>query len=147
MYTYIEIINKQTTYTSWWKSLAQIFLIDNLGGDFSIHCWSDEQDTIQQVLQYGNICPSDWKYGSIISGKITQNFIDFILNSPQLDSTLPQGDRKISPFFNLFLGESFYSSHYGSEITFISQPHNSEISDIIDSLLAKDLAVSYSLDS
>lgn len=146
MFTYIEVINKSTTYTSWWPILAEIFLEKNIGNCFSIHCWSDEHEIIQKSLLYGSISNSTWKYGAVISGTITSAFINFVLNFHPTNINNKHDDIKMTPFFNLFLGESFYSAHYGTEITFSTQSSNSKIDNIINSLLSQDIAVIYPLD-
>ena len=81
---------------------------------FEIHCWNEEKEWIEMALQYGTFKESDWKYGKIITGNVTQAFSDMLLGMPK--PTDIEIDNKMTPFFNVFLDENFQSSHYGTEI-------------------------------
>ena len=81
---------------------------------FEIHCWNEEKEWMEVALQYGTLKESDWKYGKIIAGNVTQKFSEMLLTVPK-----PQDIEiynKMTPFFNVFLDDSFQSSHYGTEI-------------------------------
>lgn len=81
---------------------------------FEIHCWNEEKEWMEVALQYGTLKASDWKYGKIITGNVTPEFMDMLLNMPK-----PQDielDNKMTPFFNVLLNNGFQSSHYGTEI-------------------------------
>ena len=81
---------------------------------FEIHCWNEEDEWIEVALKYGTMKESDWTYGKIVAGNVTQEFADMLLNMPK-----PQDIEiynKMTPFFNVFLGDSFQSSHYGTEV-------------------------------
>ena len=74
---------------------------------FEIHCWNEETDWIEFALQYGTLKESTWKYGKIIEGEVTPEFISMILDMYN----------KMTPFFNIFLDDTnFQSCHYGTEI-------------------------------
>ena len=82
--------------------------------NFEIHCWNEEKEWIEVALQYGAFKDSNWKYGKIIEGTVTQEFTEMVLGMPK-----PQDIEiynKMTPFFNVFLDDSFQSSHYGTEI-------------------------------
>jgi len=82
---------------------------------FEIHCWSEETDWIEFALQYGTLKESDWRYGKIIEGEVTPEFVNMILSMPK--PTDIEIYNKMTPFFNIFLDEyNFQSSHYGTEI-------------------------------
>lgn len=80
---------------------------------FEIHCWNEEQEWITLALQYGKLKNDDWKYGKIITGTVTMEFIKMILEQPK------PGDveiyNKMTPFFNIFLDDVFQRCHYGTE--------------------------------
>ena len=81
---------------------------------FEIHCWNEENEWIEVALKYGNLKESDWKYGKIVAGNVTKEFSDMILSMPK-----PQDIEiynKMTPFFNVFLDDSFQSCHYGTEV-------------------------------
>ena len=82
---------------------------------FEIHCWNEENEWIEVALKYGNLKESDWKYGKIVAGNVTKEFIDMILSMPK-----PQDIEiynKMTPFFSIFLDEyDFQSCHYGTEV-------------------------------
>ncbi len=82
---------------------------------FEIHCWNEENNWIEFALQYGTLKESTWKYGKIIEGDVTPEFVTMILDMPK--PTDIEIYNKMTPFFNIFLdGYDFQSSHYGTEI-------------------------------
>ena len=82
---------------------------------FEIHCWNEETDWIEFALKYGNLKESTWKYGKIIEGDVTSEFVRMILDIPK--PTDIEIYNKMTPFFNIFLDDyEFQSSHYGTEI-------------------------------
>ena len=82
---------------------------------FEIHCWNEEIDWIDFALKYGVLKESDWKYGKIIEGEVTPEFVTMILSMPK--PTDIEIDNKMTPFFSIFLDDySFQSCHYGTEI-------------------------------
>lgn len=81
---------------------------------FEIHCWNEEDEWIEMALKYGGLKESDWKYGKIITGIVTEEFSNMLLSMPK-----PQDNEiynKMTPFFNVFLDDRFQSCHYGTEI-------------------------------
>ncbi|MBP3399100.1 MAG: hypothetical protein J6K75_05015 [Erysipelotrichaceae bacterium] len=80
---------------------------------FEIHCWNEEPEWIELALQYGELKDDDWKHGKIITGKVTPQFIDMLLNQPKPADT--EIYNKMTPFFNVFLDDVFQSCHYGTE--------------------------------
>lgn len=91
---------------------------------FEIHCWNEEQEWIDLALQYGEIEESDWKYGKIISGNVTPEFADMLLGMSKPQDT--EIYNKMTPFFNVFLDDSFQSSHYGTEVYVVQEMSNKE---------------------
>ena len=81
---------------------------------FEIHCWNEETEWIGLALKYGKLKESDWKYGKIITGEVTAEFIEMLLSQPK--PTDIEAANKMTPFFNIFLDDTFQSSHWGTEI-------------------------------
>ena len=81
---------------------------------FEIHCWNEENEWIDVALNYGTIKKSDWKYGKIVTGNVTQEFSDMLLGMSK--PTDIEIYNKMTPFFNVFLNDGFQSSHYGTEV-------------------------------
>ena len=82
--------------------------------NFEIHCWNEETEWIELALKFGNLKEDDWKYGKIITGEVTAEFIEMILAQPK--PTDIEAANKMTPFFNIFLDDTFQSSHWGCEI-------------------------------
>lgn len=80
---------------------------------FEIHCWNEETEWIELALRYGALKDTDWKYGKIITGAVTDTFADMLLNLPKPADT--EIYNKMTPFFNVFLDDTFQSCHYGTE--------------------------------
>ncbi|MBQ8390267.1 MAG: hypothetical protein IJX52_04750 [Oscillibacter sp.] len=80
---------------------------------FEIHCWNEEPEWIELALQYGKLKDDDWKYGKIIAGDVTLQFVQMLLSLPKPTDT--ELDNKMTPFFNVFLDDNFQSCHYGTE--------------------------------
>ena len=81
---------------------------------FEIHCWNEETEWIELALKYGKLKESDWSYGKVIIGEVTPEFIKMILSQPK--PTDIEAANKMTPFFNIFLDDTFQSSHWGTEI-------------------------------
>lgn len=81
---------------------------------FEIHCWNEESEWIELALRYGTLKDDDWQYGKIITGDVTPEFVQMLLG--QLKPTDTEIDNKMTPFFNVFLGDKFQSCHYGTEL-------------------------------
>lgn len=82
--------------------------------NFEIHCWNEETEEITLALKYGKLKESDWTYGKIIIGEVTAEFVEMLLS--QLKPTDIEAANKMTPFFNIFLDDTFQSSHWGTEI-------------------------------
>ena len=81
---------------------------------FEIHCWNEESEWIDAALHYGEFKDSSWKYGKVITGDVTPDFINMLINLEKPKDT--EIYNKMTPFFNVFLDENFQSCHYGTEI-------------------------------
>lgn len=81
---------------------------------FEIHCWNEETEWIELALRYGRLKDDDWQYGKIITGDITPEFVQMLLEQPKPTDT--EIDNKMTPFFNVFLDDKFQSCHYGTEL-------------------------------
>ena len=66
------------------------------------------------ALQYGKLKESDWTYGKIITGEVTAAFTEMLCSQPK--PTDIEAANKMTPFFNIFLDDTFQSSHWGTEI-------------------------------
>lgn len=95
-----------------WKTSLAAYL--ETAHSFEIHCWTEETDWIEFALQYGTRKESDWQYGTIITGPVTPAFAEMLLTMPKPENT--DCFRKLTPFFNVFLDDTFQSSHYGTEL-------------------------------
>ena len=84
--------------------------------NFEIHCWNEETEWIELALKFGKIKEDDWKYGKIITGEVTAEFAEMLLAQPK--PTDIEAANKMTPFFNVFLDDTFQSSHWGTEIYF-----------------------------
>ena len=81
---------------------------------FEIHCWNEEKEEIALAFKFGKLKESDWSYGKVIIGAVTPEFIKMILSQPKPIDT--EAANKMTPFFNIFLDDTFQSSHWGTEI-------------------------------
>ena len=81
---------------------------------FEIHCWNEETEEIALALKYGKLKESDWTYGKIITGEVTPALAEMLLTRPK--PTDIEAANKMTPFFNIFLDDTFQSSHWGTEI-------------------------------
>ena len=81
---------------------------------FEIHCWNEETEEIALALKFGKRKESDWTYGKVITGEVTPEFVEMLLS--QQKPTDIEAANKMTPFFNIFLDDTFQSSHWGTEI-------------------------------
>ncbi len=81
---------------------------------FEIHCWNGEEEWMELALKYGTMKESDWSYGKIITGAVTEEFSNMLLGMPKPQDT--ELYSMMTPFFNVFFDNGFQSSHYGTEI-------------------------------
>jgi len=80
---------------------------------FEIHCWEDEREWIELALRYGDEKHTGWSHGTVIAGEVTPAFCEMLLNLPKPEDT--EIYNKMTPFFNVFLDDTFESCHYGTE--------------------------------
>jgi len=83
---------------------------------FEIHCWNEETEWIDLALKYGSIKNDGWQYGKKIAGSVTKEFSEMLLSLPK--PTDIEYENKMTPFFNIFLDDTFQSCHYGTEVFF-----------------------------
>ena len=65
-------------------------------------------------MQYGELRQTKWVHGKVIAGSVTPEFTKMLLDLPKPTDT--EIYNKMTPFFNVFLDNSFDSSHYGTEV-------------------------------
>ena len=80
---------------------------------FEIHCWEDEGEWIELALQYGEEKHTGWSHGIVIAGEVTPAFRAMLLSLPKPEDR--EIYNKMTPFFDVFLDDSFQSCHYGTE--------------------------------
>ena len=95
-----------------WKDIIRSNL--QAAKSFEIHCWTEEAEWIELALRYGGLKETDWAYGKVVSGEVTQEFIEMLLQQPKPVDT--EIYNKMTPFFSIFLDNGFESSHYGTEV-------------------------------
>ena len=107
----VTLDRSETDNTKW---LAYITAALKDAKTFEIHCWNEEAEWIELALRYGKLKDDDWQYGKIIAGDVTPEFVRMLLGQPKPTDT--EIDNKMTPFFNVFLGDKFQSCHYGTEL-------------------------------
>lgn len=95
-----------------WKNFISKYI--NTAKRFEIHCWNEENEYLEKALKFGTIKNSEWEYGNIVEGDVTDAFIKMILSTPKPTDT--ELYNKMTPFFNIFLDDNYSSSHYGTEV-------------------------------
>ena len=96
------------------KWLSYVAAALNSAKTFEIHCWNEESMWIELALRYGKLKDDDWRYGKIITGDVTPEFVQMLLSQPK--PTDIELENKMTPFFNVFLDNKFQSCHYGTEL-------------------------------
>ena len=97
---------------NWWNEIVRACAV--VGDVFEIHCWSDERAEIKAALQFGHKITSTWRDGVVIRGRITREFLAFLIESQKpLDTSIYN---KMTPFFTIIFGNTLHSEHYGTEI-------------------------------
>ncbi len=110
----LEMVTLDRSETDNTKWLAYITAALKDAKTFEIHCWNEEAEWIELALRYGKLKDDDWQYGKIITGDITPEFVQMLLEQPKPTDT--EIDNKMTPFFNVFLDDKFQSCHYGTEL-------------------------------
>ena len=143
---HIEVIGPAES-GSWWRELAGLYLRASLGEQFAIHCWKDETQAIQQALQYGAVQPVNWAYGTVVTGTVTEKFQKFLLDSAVFQREGPDSGTQFTPFFGVFLGNAFCSSHYGRELDVeeLGGSLEAEWKALLNGLAQKDWLTLYTL--
>ena len=105
-------LDRSETDNSKWLS----YITTALDGakSFEIHCWNEETEWIELAFKYGKLKDDDWRHGKIITGDVTPEFVQMLLNQPKPANT--EIYNKMTPFFNVFLDDKFQSCHYGTEL-------------------------------
>ena len=113
-----DLLNKSMTFdrsekdNSKWIELISGYLAT--AKTFEIHCWNEETEWIELALKYGKLKDDDWRYGKIIVGAVTPQFVQMLLNLPKPTDT--EIENKMTPFFSIFLDNGYESAHYGTEL-------------------------------
>ena len=110
-YEYVTLDRDETDNSKW---LAYITTVLKDAKTFEIHCWNEETEWIELALQYGSLKEDDWRHGKIITGDVTPEFVQMLLDQPKPADT--EIYNKMTPFFNVFLDGKFQSCHYGTEL-------------------------------
>lgn len=97
---------------NWWKELFKHYVQN--GKKFEIRCWDEETESIDLINKFGTVEKSKTTKEIIISGEITNDFIELILNEE-----MPKDQNiynKMTQFFTINIDEAYSSCHYGTEI-------------------------------
>ena len=71
-----------------------------LASRVEIHCWKEEQKEIEMALRFGRKKQTDWDFGTVIEGAVTEELINFLLTLPKPDDK--DIYNKMTPFFSIF---------------------------------------------
>lgn len=96
----------------WWKDLFIHYA--SKGESFEIRCWDEELESIKLISKFGTVEKSQKTKEVIISGYITNEFIDLIVKEE-----MPKDQNiynKMTQFFTINIDKAFSSAHYGTEI-------------------------------
>ena len=96
----------------WWKDLFIHYA--SMGENFEIRCWDEEIESINLISKFGTVEKSKTTKEIIITGYITNEFIDLIVKEE-----MPKDQNiynKMTQFFTINIDKSFSSAHYGTEI-------------------------------
>ena len=110
-YEYVTLDKSEQDNHKWLSYVAAAL---NSAKTFEIHCWNEESEWIELALRYGKLKDDDWRYGKIITGEVTPAFVQMLLSQPK--PTDIEIENKMTPFFNVFLDDTFQSCHYGTEL-------------------------------
>ena len=96
----------------WWKNLFIHYA--SKGESFEIRCWNEETESIDLIKKFGTVQKSQTTKEIIITGYITNEFIDLIVKEemPKNQSIY----NKMTQFFTINIDKSFSSCHYGTEL-------------------------------
>lgn len=96
----------------WWNEIIRSCAV--IGDVFEIHCWSDEPAEAKAALRFGHKVTSTWRDGVVIRGRITKEFLAYLMESPKPEDI--DIYNKMTPFFTIIFGNTLHSEHYGTEI-------------------------------
>ena len=96
----------------WWNEIVRACAV--VGDPFEIHCWHDERAETKAALQFGHKVTSTWREGTVIQGRITNEFVAFLTEAQKPQDTNIYN--KMTPFFTIIFGNTLHSEHYGTEI-------------------------------
>ena len=111
MSSYI-LVDRRCMDKKWWNEIVRACAV--VGDPFEIHCWSDESAEVQAALQFGHKVTSTWREGTVIRGRITKEFLSFLMEAPKPQDT--EIYNKMTQFFTIIFGNTLHSEHYGTEI-------------------------------
>ena len=123
MSSYI-LVDRRYMDKKWWNEIVRSCAV--VGHPFEIHCWSDERSEVKAALQFGNKVTSTWREGTVIQGRITKEFLSYLIESEKPEDT--EIYNKMTPFFTIILGNTLHSDHYGTEIIISRVIREKEIS-------------------
>lgn len=111
MSSYI-LIGNEVAQKQWWNALVAACAV--IGEPFEIHCWQDEKGPAQLAMGYGKEDRDAWRGVTVIRGKITREFLNFLTGMPKpVDVDIYN---KMTPFFTIRFGDRLCSEHYGTEM-------------------------------
>ena len=96
----------------WWNEIVRACVV--VGDSFELHCWHDERSEVKVALQFGHKVTSTWREGTVIQGRITNEFVAFLTEAQKPQDTNIYN--KMTPFFTIIFGNTLHSEHYGTEI-------------------------------
>ncbi len=99
------------------KWVAWISEVLKTARTFEIHCWNEETEWIELALRFGERKDADWRYGKVVTGLVTPEFIQILLTHPKPTDT--EIYNKMTPFFTIALDHVFWSAHYGTELSIL----------------------------
>ena len=116
----------------WWNEIVRACAI--VGDPFEIHCWSDESTEVKAALQFGHKVTSTWREGTVIRGRITKEFLNFLTEAQKPKDT--DIYNKMTPFFTIIFGNTLHSEHYGTEIiiSWVIRERERSIDRILDQM-------------
>ena len=107
----IQLISRLDN-NKWWKDLFIHYA--NKGKTFEIRCLDEEIESIELISKFGIAQKSKTTKEIIITGDITNKFIDLIVKEE-----MPEDQNiynKMTQFFTINIDKSYTSAHYGTEI-------------------------------
>lgn len=113
----------------WWSQLLLLYAGE--GAPFEIHCWNDETELIHLAEQHGFKARNTIPDVTIITGKVTQEWVDLLITGKKPEST--SGYNKMTPFYIVRIGEKFSSEQYGTSL--LLSCDTAEESNVIDKVI------------